>query len=61
MIYFQFEHPDYGWVTYDLDGLMEELKLTIENDGVIPGDLIYTIKCVEISEEDYSKLPMIED
>lgn len=61
MIYYQFEDPDYGWLTYDLDGLMEQLKLSIENDGVIEGELTYTIRAVELSEEDYSKLPMIED
>ncbi len=59
-IFYQFEHPDYGWLTYDLDGVLDEIRNDIEANNLSPDTLNYEVRVVEMSQSDYDALPLIE-
>jgi hypothetical protein len=59
--YYQYEHPDYGEMTYTLDGLMEELRNDIECNSFPPDELQFVVKVVEMSQEAYEALPTTDE
>lgn len=62
MIVYQFEDPDYGWMsTSDLDEVVEEIKNVIDANNLFPGELTFTVKLVEMSEAEYEALPTTDE
>ncbi len=59
--FYQYEHPDYGWMTYTLDELMYEIRQDIENSGVPPDELLLAVKVIDMSQEKYDALPTTDD
>lgn len=61
MIFYQLEHPDYGWLTYKLDGLLDAITEEIEANNLFPGELAFNIRVVEMDEAKYNNLPTTDE
>ena len=59
--FYQYEHLDYGWLTYTLDELMEELRNDIDCNSFPPDELQFVIKVVDMTQEEYDALPTTDE
>lgn len=63
-IVYQYEHPDYGWVSTDLDGIIDEFRNELEANHPLDGErqeeVAFKVRIVEMTQEEIDNMPEIE-
>ncbi len=59
--YYQFEHPDYGWLTVDFEALIEEFKDEVNANSLFEDEFEFKVRIVEMTQEEFKALPLTED
>lgn len=61
---YQYEHPDYGWISTDYDGIVDEFRNELDAnkllDGELEDEITFKVRMVEMSQEEIDSMPEIE-
>lgn len=61
MIVYQINDPDYGWVTFKtIDEALEEMRNELEAHGEFENEITFVVKLVEMTQEDFDALPVLD-
>lgn len=56
-IVYQYEYPQVGWITTDLDGIVEEFRNEVEANNLFAGEIDFKVRVVEMTQEEIDAMP----